>query len=392
MLNIGSVEIEKPVLIGAGPLTSRVELLEEAEAAGAGAASLKLTFVKVPFPSRMRTFSIPGSALVAPTDRRLNLDEGVALAREAKKRVSMPVFANPGAAGDRLDEWRTIARAFQDAGVDGLELNFCCPNLDVSALEEGDGPRHGGMQIGQDPGQCARVTRAVKEVARVPVICKFLPNALDVVAVARACEEAGADAVHIVGLPAAGLPLVDPEDGGRPLVALTESISWGAANGPACLPSTLMASAQLARAISIPVIASGGIGDWRDCISALMWGASAVAVCTAVLWNGFEVVRQINGDLQDYLGVHGHGSWLDARGLSLKFLCSPDKVRYVDGWAEVDREHCTGCGRCLKPGHCNAVSMEDEKAAVDRNRCIGCGLCASVCPAGAIRLVGRGDG
>ena len=387
MVRIGELEVKNPVLIASGPLTSKVKFLKEAEANLAGAASLKLTFKKVPFPGELRTFSIPGVTIINPIDRRLNIDEAVELLREAKKEVQMPLFANYDALGSDIKTWLELSETFEAEGADALELNFCCPNLDVSFLEEGDYLReHGGAQISQNPMQCHIITKKVKEIVRIPVVPKFLPNALDVKAAARACEDGGADGIHLVGMPVSGLAPVDVKSG-RPEVALTEGVSFGASNGTICKYSTFMTIAQVRQAAGIPIIASGGIEDWRDGVSAIMWGASLVAVCSAAMWWGFGVVKEISQGIEDFMEEEGYGDWQEFRGLALKHLTTPDKMKLRQGAARVDEELCIGCGRCLKPGHCEAIEMKEEKAVVDEEKCIGCGICPRLCPVGAIRLL-----
>jgi len=390
MLRIGNLVIRKPVIVASGPLTRKVSLLRQAEQAGCDAAALKLTFVEVPFPGQMRSYSRPGMTIFSPIDKRLNIDEACDLARQARAETNLVLFANLGARGDQIDHWRLMAERFAEAGVHGLELNFCCPNLDVTALSQRRA-EHGGAQIGENPETCYRITEAVKRTVDLPVVCKFLPNAPDVREVGRACQDAGADAVHVVGLPAAGLPPIDPDRPGQPDVPLTGSIAFGSTNGTICKYSTFMAVAQLATSIEIPIIASGGIENWRDFVSAVMWGASGVSICSAIMWYGWRVVRDLNEDLEDYLAQHGFSDWQDFRGLALKRLTTPDRMIILDGYSVVDPERCIGCGRCTLPGHCDALQMIDGKASVDRDLCIGCGVCASLCPVGAISYCCEGE-
>jgi dihydroorotate dehydrogenase/Pyruvate/2-oxoacid:ferredoxin oxidoreductase delta subunit len=386
MLRVGNVEIHKPVIVSSGPLSRKIGLLKQAEAAGCDAAMLKLTFVSVPFPGQMRSFSVPGRTIVSPIDRRLDIEEGCELARQARVETNLKVFANLGARGDQLDNWKILAERFAAAGVHGLELNFCCPNLDTTALE-GKRVEHGGSQIGENPDTCYKITEMVRKLVNLPIICKFLPNAPDVREVGRACQEAGADAVHVVGLPTAGLPPVDPTRPGAPDMPLIDNVAFGGSNGTICKYSTFMATAQLARAIDIPIIASGGLEDWRDFVSVVMWGASGVGLCSAIMWYGWRLVKELNEDLADYMARHGFTDWQDFRGLALPRLTTPDKLVVRPGVSRIDCDVCIGCGRCTLPGHCDAIEMKDGKAAVDEELCIGCGVCQRLCPVGAIVYV-----
>ena len=389
MLEIRNLKIANPIWIASGPLTNSPGLLRQAEESGAGAASLKLTFLREPFEGKLRTYSVPGRMLIAPVDKRMAIVEGLELAREVKNQVRIPVFANLGAAGRRLDEWIKLATSFEEAGVDGLELNFCCPNLDTDTPDAARKHEHGGQQISQNPEQCGRITSAVRKNTDLPVVCKLVPNALDPISAVQACEHGGADAIHVVGLPAAGLPDVDIETSGRPLIRLTEKASFGAMNGPVCLHSTYMAAAQCASCVKIPVIASGGISTWEDCVNTLMWGASAVAVCTAVMWYGFEVVRTMREGLEQFFERRGLNSWLDLSGKSLQYLTTPDRLGIEDGRAVVDEAVCTGCGKCAKPGHCTAISLDKVRkyAVIEPKHCVGCGICISLCPVKALKLM-----
>jgi dihydropyrimidine dehydrogenase (NAD+) subunit PreA len=334
----------------------------------------------------MLSFSVPGQTIVSPIDKRLDVEEGCELARSARAETDLKVFGNLGARGDQEDSWKLLAERFAAAGCHGLELNFCCPNLDTTA-PAGKKGEHGGAQIGENPDACHRIVQLVKKTVDLPIVCKFLPNAPDVRAVGRACQEAGADAVHVVGLPTAGLPPVDPDSPGIPDMPLVDNVAFGGSNGSICKYSTFMATAQLARAIDIPIIASGGIANWRDFVSAVMWGASGVSICSAIMWYGWRVVKELNEDLADYMAGHGYKDWQDFRGLALSKLTTPDKIVVRPGTSRIDGERCVGCGRCSLPGHCDAITMEDGKARVDEDLCIGCGVCERLCPVGAISYV-----
>ncbi len=383
MLRIGNIDIHKPVIVASGPLTRKLGLLKEAAKAGCDAAMLKLTFVHVPFPGQMRSYSVPGQSIVSPIDKRLDVDQGCELARQVRSETDLKVFANLGSRGDQIDNWKILAERFAEAGVHGLELNFCCPNLDTTALAA-NRTEHGGAQIGENPDACFTITETVKKLVNLPVVCKFLPNARDVRQIGKACQQGGADAVHVVGLPTAGLPPIDPQRPGTPDIPLLDSVAFGGSNGSICKYSTFMATAQLAQVLDIPIIASGGLETWRDFVSAVMWGASGVSLCSAIMWYGWRIVRELNDDLADYMAAHGCTDWQDFRGLALPKLTTPDKLVVRPGVSRIDRDRCIGCGRCTLPGHCDAIALADGKAVVDEDLCIGCGVCKRLCPVDAI--------
>lgn len=175
-----------------------------------------------------------------------------------------PVIAN--ISGFSLDEYvRCAEKLTREEQVEILEINISCPNV-----------RHGGMAFGTDPRAAAEVTRAVREVATKPVYMKLSPNVTDIAAIARACEDAGAD----------GLSLINTLLGMRidmkrrkPVLANT----YGGYSGPGIFPVALRMVHQVTGAVSIPVIGMGGIESARDVLEMLMAGAKAVQIGAANL-------------------------------------------------------------------------------------------------------------
>ncbi|HET9808483.1 MAG TPA: nitronate monooxygenase, partial [Candidatus Limnocylindria bacterium] len=162
-------------------------------------------------------------------------------------------------------------------GVIAFELNVSCPNVE------------GGMLFGSDPGLAAEVTRAVKDATDKPVIVKLTPNAPnDVVAVARACEEAGAD----------GLTTINTVLGMRIDVAKKRPMlgsASGGLSGPAIRPIAVHLTYQVAQAVSIPIIGAGGVTNASDALEFLMAGASAVQVGTATFADPIAPLSVIEG-------------------------------------------------------------------------------------------------
>jgi len=386
MVTFRNLTLPNPITIASGPLTDKFTKIEQASIHQAGAVSLKLTFVEVPFQSEMRSFSLPGSVILSPTNKRLGIDDAYEMMREVKERLPVLMMANYSAVGANMDEWALMSERFLDAGTDMLEPNFCCPNLDTSAATDTKKHDHGGASIGENPDVCHELVTLMRKMTDVPIIPKIVPGQRHVmIQSAQAMQDAGADGIHIVGMPVSGLPPVG--DDGTPDMPLLEGIPQGSTNGSVCRYSTYLATAQLAQAVDIPIVASGGLDTWRDVIDAIMWGASAVGICSAIMWHGWEVIEQMNEGILDFMQRRGHESIDDFRGVALKNFTTPDKVKLVKGHAQVEDDHCIGCGRCLKPGHCEAIEMVDDKAKVDPDKCIACGVCRHLCPTGAISYV-----
>lgn len=182
-------------------------------------------------------------------------------------------------------------------GVVAYELNVSCPNV------------KGGMLFGCDPGLAAEVTRAVKAETDLPVIVKLTPNAPDVVAVARACEEAGAD-----GLTAINTMLGMRIDTRRRRPIL--GTGSGGLSGPAIRPIAVHITYQVAQAVRIPIVGAGGVTSAQDALEFLMAGASSVQVGTATFADPLAPLKVIEG-LADYVRANGLGSIRDVIGAAL---------------------------------------------------------------------------
>ena len=185
---------------------------------------------------------------------------------EMKAYFHKPVMAN--ISGFSLEEYVEVARRLDgEAQVGWLEVNISCPNV-----------HGGGMSFGTDPACAAQVTKAVKTVTSKPVIIKLSPNVTDIVSIARACEDAGADGVSLINT-LLGLRMNLRTR--KPLLANTT----GGLSGPAVFPVALRMVYQVANAVKIPVMGMGGVSSAEDVLEMLMAGAAAVEVGAANLIN-----------------------------------------------------------------------------------------------------------
>jgi dihydroorotate dehydrogenase (NAD+) catalytic subunit len=207
--------------------------------------------------------------------------------------LGVPVIVN--VAGYSVDDYVYVVDELEGTpGVVAYELNVSCPNV------------KGGMLFGCDPGLAAEVTRAVKATTGLPVIVKLTPNAPDVVAVARACEEAGADGLTAINT-VLGMRIDTRRR--RPILGTGS----GGLSGPAIRPIAVHITYQVAQAVSIPIIGAGGVTSAADALEFLMAGASAVQVGTATFADPLAPLRTIEG-LADYVRAQGLGSIRDVIG------------------------------------------------------------------------------
>ena len=184
------------------------------------------------------------------------------------------------------EEYGEMAQMLDVEGVDGIEVNISCPNV-----------KEGGIVFGTDPKQAARVTQEVKKYTKKPVIVKLSPNVTDITQMARAVEEAGADAVSLINT-LTGMA-IDVEKRQPLLGNITGGLS-----GPAIKPVALRMVYQAAQAVSIPVIGMGGIQTGEDVAAFLLVGASAVEIGAENFANPRAVVEAAEG-LDAYLERQG---------------------------------------------------------------------------------------
>ena len=175
-----------------------------------------------------------------------------------------PIMAN--ISGFSVEDYVTaVEKLTQEEQVALLEINISCPNV-----------RHGGMAFGTSPEAAAEITRAVKQVATKPVYMKLSPNVTDIVSIAKACEDAGAD----------GLSLINTLLGMRIDLKRRKPVLaniMGGYSGPGIFPVALRMVYQVTGAVKIPVIGMGGISSARDVLEMMMAGAKAVEVGAANL-------------------------------------------------------------------------------------------------------------
>ena len=194
-----------------------------------------------------------------------------------KKVFHKPVMAN--VSGFSIEDYAyTCARLDQEEQVGWLEVNISCPNV-----------HGGGMSFGTSPQAAGEVTRAVKAVTTKPVIVKLSPNVTDIVSIAKACEEAGADGLSLINT-LLGMRIDIARR--RPVIANT----MGGFSGSAIFPVAVRMVYQVAQAVKIPVVGIGGVSTAEDVIEMMMAGATAVQVGAANLTDPF-VCRDIVEEL-----------------------------------------------------------------------------------------------
>ena len=201
-----------------------------------------------------------------------------------KKCFHKPVMAN--VSGFSVADYAyTCEKLDKEDQVGWLEVNVSCPNV-----------HGGGMSFGTQPEAAAEVTRAVKAVTKKPVIIKLSPNVTDIVSIAKACEEAGADGISLINT------LLGMRMDLRTRKPLLANVTGGL-SGPAVFPVALRMVYQVANAVKIPVVGMGGVTSASDVLEMMMAGASAVEVGAANLvnpWACRDIIRDLPEVMDKY--------------------------------------------------------------------------------------------
>ena len=202
-----------------------------------------------------------------------------------KQCFHKPVMAN--VSGFSVEDYAyTCAALDKESQVGWLEVNVSCPNV-----------HGGGMSFGTDPAAAAEVTSAVKKVTTKPVIVKLSPNVTDIVSIAKACEDAGADGISLINTL---LGMRIDLKSRRPVIAN----KMGGFSGSAIFPVAVRMVYQVAQAVKIPVVGMGGVSSAEDVIEMMLAGATAVEIGAANLVNPYAC-RDIIEELPSVMDKYG---------------------------------------------------------------------------------------
>lgn len=261
-IRIGELTLKNPVLTASGTFGYGLEYDDFFDVAELGGICTKgLSLHPRPGNAPQRICETPAGMLNAIGLANVGVEAFCTEKLPKLRARGVTVIANIFATS--IDDFVALARRLdREEGVHAIELNVSCPNVDK-----------GGIEFGVDPKQCAAVTEAVKKATRLPVWVKMSPES-SIKAVARACEEAGADALTAINT-IRGLS-IDAETWKPRIFNKTGGLS-----GPALKPIALRMVWEIAREVKIPVIGIGGVATATDAVEFLLAGASAVQVGTA---------------------------------------------------------------------------------------------------------------
>ncbi len=287
-VNLCGIELKNPVVPASGTFGFGLELADSFDLNVLGGISLKGTTLEPRFGNPTPRIAECASGMINSVGlQNPGIDVLVgSKVPELRKIYSGAVIAN--ISGFSLDEYRTCCgKADRCDGIDIIEVNISCPNV-----------HNGGMAFGTSAESAAQVTAAVKEVCRKPVFIKLSPNVTDIVSIARACEDAGADGITLVNT-FLGMRIDIKKR--KPVIAN----KMGGFSGKAVFPIALRMVYQVAHACSIPVMGCGGVASAEDVVEMMMAGATAVQVGAENLRNPMacpEIIDRLP-QLMEELGI-----------------------------------------------------------------------------------------
>jgi dihydropyrimidine dehydrogenase (NAD+) subunit PreA len=408
----GRISSPNPFWLASGPPANCGDQIKRAFDAGWGGAVWKTIGEPiVNVSSRYSSVDLNGYRMMGLNNIELisdrPIEDNLREISDVKKRYPKHAVIASLMVESKRETWHDIVKRAEEAGSDGLELNFGCPH--------GMSERGMGSAVGQVPEYARMITEWVKEVARTPVLVKLTPNISDIRTVARAAKKGGADALSAINtinsITGIDLDTLTP----RPDVA--GKSSHGGYCGPAVKPIALHMVQQIAGdpQVQLPVSAIGGIGSWRDAAEFILLGASSLQACTAPMHYGFRVVEDMIDGLSQWMNSKGYKNIEAFRGLSLPRVTDWQHLdlnfKIV---ARINPDTCIGCQLCytacwdgahqcihINGGVTPEINAAKSRASivstpttptvshatppnriprVDEHECVGCNLCWLVCP------------
>lgn len=359
-VTIGGVTFKNPFFVASGPTTKSVKQLVKIEETGWAAASIKLSIDPAPYINRKPRYSLfkDRDALAFTAEKRLTFEEGLKLIRDAKPLLNdLKLMANITYAGDAgVDGWVNMAKKFEEAGADIIELNMCCPNMSYNVEMTSGGNSSAKKQTGASMGQqaeiAAEIAKAVKEAISIPLFVKLTPEGGQIAKVAKALYEAGADAVGGTGN-RLGMPPIDIDDPGKAFYHLQKEISMGCHCGKWLKPLAQRDTYEIRKVCGqdAPIMAAGGITDWRDAVEMILCGGTLLGVCAETLISGYDICRPMIEGLDKYMQEHGYSDLSQMRGLVVPEVKTANDVTIFAGYAKIKEPNLSAPCKSACPHH-----------------------------------------
>lgn len=285
-VNLGGIKLQNPVTVASGTFGYGREYEDYLDIAEIGAVIVKGTTLEArPGNPGPRIIETPAGMLNAIGLENPGIDVFLQEYLPYLYEKKVTVIAN--IAGNTLEEYALLAAKLEGhLGIAGIEMNISCPNV-----------KQGGLQFGTDPETVYQVVAAVRKTSSLPVVTKLSPNVTDIVAIAKAAQAGGADALSMINT-LMGMAIDVKQK--KPVLGNV----FGGLSGPAIKPVALRMIYQVYKAVDLPILGGGGIMNTTDALEFIMAGASAVSIGTGNFVNP-GTAREIVQGLAKYLQQEG---------------------------------------------------------------------------------------
>lgn len=376
-VEVGGVTFKNPFYVASGPTTKSVKQLLRIEETGWAAASIKLTIDPTPYVNRKPRYAIfeDRNALCFTAEKRLEFEQGLRLVEDAKKVLTdLLLFANITYAGDKgYEGWVNMAKKFEEAGADIIELNMCCPNMSYNMeLTSGSDCAckvQTGASLGQQGDVVSQIVSEIKKAVKIPLFVKLTPEGGRIAKVAQTLYSAGADAVGGTAN-RLGIPPIDLDNPGKAVYHLQEEISMSCHCGAWLKPLAQRDTYEI-RKVNGPeprIMAAGGIKNYKDAVEMIMCGADLLGVCAETLISGFDIVRPMVAGLKEWMDEHGYKTTREFRDAIVSEVKTAPELTLYGGYAHIKDPYLAAPCKDACPHHVPAQAYVRKVAKRDFKR------------------------
>jgi len=399
-VNVAGLTFKSPVLSAASELVFDGRSAEKVANAGVGGIVTK-TFTSSPeFRIRLRPYQFPlahfdpalkksGSlySLASPhvEDIDVVMRKNIPEIAQVCKKNEIPLIVSFYEKPDNLSSWKKVAKGFEQAGADLLELNFSSPTM------KGD--------LEKSLRSSFKIVESTAKSSNIPFGIKISPMMEPLIEAVRGWAQRGASFITAHNAPSGIYIDVERE------VPYGAPVIGGYLVGRPFLPVSLARTVQILKSVDLPVFGVGGIFDWSDALQYLLCGCALVEVGTAAYMEGLGVFKRIHQGMVLWMKRKGYSAISDFRGKALKKIVpiAELKKREIAPYSvppetpyrpKIDRKKCTLCGTCARTCFYEVFHFERKKKimSIEKDRCWSCGFCVGICPEGAIALVDKRTG
>lgn len=370
-VTIGGVTFKNPFFVASGPTTKNVRQLMRIEETGWAGASIKLSIDPAPYINRKPRYGMfyDRNALAFTTEKRLTFAEGLKLIEDAKKVLTeLKLMANITYAGDNgVDGWVNMAKKFEEAGADIIELNMCCPNmsynLELTSGTSTSTSKKTGASMGQQSDVAAEIAKAVKENISIPLFVKLTPEGGQVAKVAQALYAVGTDAVGSTGN-RMGIPPINLDNPSSSFFHLQDEISMSCHCGSWLKPLAQRDTYEIRKVCGDDpfITAAGGITNWKDAVEMVLCGANLLGICAETLINGYDIVRPMIAGMKNYMDEHGYKILDDFRSIVVPEVKTATEVTLHTGYAKITKPNLSAPCKVACPHHVPAQAYIQKVA------------------------------